>query len=347
MTSNTTLTADLDCSAYAGTALNVGANRITIDLGGHTIWGYTGADSYSGVDNSGYKKVVVKNGTIANYNYGVSLEAAIDTVVKKLTITGEAADTDATGVYQYRGVGNTIDHLKISGMYYGMYIYQAAETHVTNNHVTDAAYGAYFEYESNDVIQGNYVEYTYAGFYDDYSSHQLYKSNDANGSPGSGSYGFYLDCDDYGYVNAINNTTKGNSSYAFYFYYCYDDSHNTSGSTIRGNTANDNSGTAFYDYYSINSKWTSNTAKRNGEGFYLYYPGRVVFQYNVANANLDSGMYIDDNYGTGYGNFKNMSYNTANNNGGYGMYAAYGVPGGAGNKATGNGSQNCYNVRCN
>ena len=348
LTASTTLTADLDCSAYAGTALTLGKNGITLNLGGHTLWGPTGSDGYTGVDNDGHKNDVIKNGTIANFTYGVYLDAAIDSTVKNLTIAAEVADTSDYGVEQYGGVGNIIDHLTITDAYYGLYLYDAAETTVTSNHITGAGYGVYLEYESNDMLAGNYAEYSYAGFYDDYSSHQVYQGNNANGTPDSGTYGFYFDCDDYGWVKALNNTTKGNSSYGMYLYYCYDDNNQTKGSLVKGNTSNDNSGSGFGDYYSIHSLWTSNTAKRNGgDGFYMDYPGVDVFQYNVANRNSDDGIDIADNYGTGYGNFKNFSYNTANNNSSYGMTAAYGVPGGTGNAATGNGSQNCYNIRCN
>ena len=44
---NTTLTGDLDCSAYGGTALYMGKKGITLNLNGYTIWGFTGDDGYA------------------------------------------------------------------------------------------------------------------------------------------------------------------------------------------------------------------------------------------------------------------------------------------------------------
>ncbi len=46
---NKTLTADLDCSGYGGTALYMGKKGIVLNLNGHTIWGPTGDDNASGV----------------------------------------------------------------------------------------------------------------------------------------------------------------------------------------------------------------------------------------------------------------------------------------------------------
>ena len=349
LTSNTTLTADLDCSGYSGTALTLGAKGITLDLGGHTLWGPTGGqDNLTGVDTGGYNKVTVKHGTIANFTYAVYEDGSLDSTFKKLTITGDPADSDDYGFDMSYGVGNTITSNHISGVYYGLYLYGGADTTVSSNHITDAGYAMYAEYESDDHFTGNYAEYSYAGFYDDYGSHQTYKGNTANGGPGSGSYGFYLDCDDYGWVHFTNNVSKGNSSYGVYTYYCYDDTSPMDGSVITGNVSHNNGSYGFYDYYSHGTTWTYNTAKHNAsDGFYLDYPGKVVFQHNVASANDGSGIDVTDNYGTGYGNFKSLSYNKANNNGDYGMYASYGVPNTTGNVATGNSSQDCFNIRCN
>jgi len=346
LNTSTTLSADLDCSAYNGNGLTVGANGIVINLNGHTLWGYTGDDGYRGIDTNNHKNLTIRNGTIANWGAGVYLDASVNSVVKGLTITGEAADSDDQGVSESYGVGNTLNRLHISGMYEGLNLYGAAETLVTNNHMSDVEYGVYSEYDSNDRFVANTASYTYAGFYDDYSSHQTYRGNHANGG-GAGSYGFYIDCDDYGYTKAINNTATGNTADGFYFYYCYDDSNQANGSTFTGNVANDNTGGGFYDSFSVNSTWLHNTAKRNGsDGFALDYSGLVVFKYNVANRNSSDGIRITNNYGTGYGNFKDFSYNTANGND-FGMSADYGVPGGAGDVALNNTSGDCYNVRCN
>jgi parallel beta-helix repeat protein len=351
MTSRT-LTSDLDCSAYAGTAITFGKGNITFNLNGYTLWGFTGDDSYDAIDTNEKNRVVVRNGTIANADIGVYLDASAQAVVKGLTLTGEAADTDAEGIYQYGGSGNTIHNNDISGFQTGIYLENGANTWVTNNEISDVDDGVYSYYESVGHFIGNTItDYTDSGWEDYYSGHSVWKNNKANGTAGDSNYGFYLYCDEYGWIKVINNTATNNKNYGFYTYSCFD-YESGAGSTIRGNVANDNTdggsgGIGFYDYYSVNTTWTYNTAKRNGDdGFYADYPGATTWRYNVANRNGDSGFEFDNNYGSGYGAPDDFSWNTANRND-YGFYAGtYGVPG-HGNVARDNTTDNCYNFQCN
>jgi len=230
--------------------------------------------------------------------------------------------------------------------------YGSAENWQSGSDVTNSTYGIYSEYESNDHVSNNYFEYDYAGIYDDYSAHNVYTGNVANGDELGGSYGFYMDCDDYGYVKLINNETWGNDEgYGFYTYYCYDDNNYLAGSTITGNYSHDNvdGSYGFYDDYSINSTFSGNVSKRNDSyGFYLDYPN-IYFNNNIANKNGDDGIYASDNYGTGYGNFLSFMNNTANANEDYGIDADYGIANASGNMAHNNGNapDDCYNVDCN
>src|SRR5437867_4217274 len=83
---NTTLSADVDCSGYNGTALYMGKNGITLDLNKHTIWGFTGNDSRDGVDTNGYNMDTITNGTIANFGDDVYLYYSSNTKVTKLKL---------------------------------------------------------------------------------------------------------------------------------------------------------------------------------------------------------------------------------------------------------------------
>ncbi|HYI21308.1 MAG TPA: right-handed parallel beta-helix repeat-containing protein [Candidatus Limnocylindrales bacterium] len=344
LTTSTTLTADLDCSGYNGTALYMGHNGVVLNLNGHTIWGYTGDDSNSGVDTDGYDNTKVTNGTIANFGYGVYMVQSGSTKLTQLDIVGEAADTGDYGVYQDYGAGNRVANSDISGVQYGIYSQYASNLQVLNNTIDADYIGVETYYDSRDRFENNVVTADSYGFYDDYSGNLVYVGNRSNG----GDYGWYLDCSSYGKVTLKNNVANNNSDYGFYLYECYGS--NTSyapgtGSKITGNTANNN-GTGFYDYYSINSVWTSNVAHDNDDdGFYLEYPGGVDLTYNKANRNGDTGFELSENYSSGYYNVYRISWNTANQNS-YGFYAAYGAPG-KGNVANNNSSDNCYNVRCN
>ena len=346
LTSNTTLTADLDCSAYAGNALTMGHNSVVLDLNGHTIWGFTGADSYYAVYTNSYNHTVVKNGTLANDSYGVYIYHSNDTLVKNVETYGETADPSSSGVGNDYGSGNRVIGLNSHDVYYGYWSEDAANSQLLNSTISAAYYGVYTEYDSHDRFQGNTIKNSVYGFYDDYSGNNRYISNTAKNNSAEG---FYLDCDTYGVVTLMNNVAMNNGDEGFYLYYCYQTNGYApgSGSTISGNTASGNSSYGFFDEYSINAVWTGNTATNNdSEGFYMEYPGGDMMTGNKANGNSSDGFYFYDNYSSGYYNLYKFSNNTANNNDSYGFDADYGVPG-KGNTAHGNSSGNCYNVRCN
>jgi parallel beta-helix repeat protein len=353
--SNVTLTADMDCTASGTDGIIFGKKGLTLNLNGHTIWGPTGADSYSGVNTNDKKHVTVKNGTISDFGYaGLYLVQSVGGTFKNLTIHGDDDDSSPDGVYVYYGSSNVLNNLTIDNFYIGIDMYGSAHNWVTNNHITNSYYGIYDEYNSLDTFINNYAEYSYAGFYEDYSGGQTWKNNVANGDELGGYYGFYFDCYEYGIVTAIGNETWGNSNnYGFYVYECYDYyNSSTAPSLLRGNYSHDNPGEAygFYDYYSIRAVWENNVSKRNGSyGFYMDYPGFVVFRWNIANRNGDDGIYATDNYGSGYGNYASFVGNKANYNEDYGIDADYGISNASGNKAKGNGNapDNCYNVDCN
>jgi len=340
ITSNTTLSADMDCSGYAGDALSFGANKITLNLNGHTITGPAGYDGYSGIDTDGYKKGTITNGTIANYTYGVDLDSSNRMTVSKLTISGENDGSDS-GIYLYGGVSNVINKVTVTGVEDGLYLEDGASTQVTNNTVSATDDGLYAEYETADTISNNKFTADNA-VYDDYSQRQTYSNNTAVGT----TYGFYLDCDGYGKVTLSGNTANNTTSYGFYVYECYDDANYAggpgTGSQITGNTAN-NGDYGFYDYYGYNEVWKNNTANDNsGYGFYFEYSASAKATGNTALRN-DEGFYLEENYS--YENFYDFSSNTAKKNTDYGFYAEYGTPG-SGNVAKKNGT-NCYNVDCN
>ena len=341
LTSNTTLTADLDCSGYSGDALQLGANKITLNLNGHTIWGPAGADLFDGVDTEGHKGTTITNGTIKNYTYGVDIEASNHTTVSKLTIKGEL-DGDDYGVYLDGGVGNIFNKLTVSGVRVGMYLTDGANSQVTNSSLTGTDEGFYGTDETGDWISGNTFTADVA-VYDYESARQTYANNTAHGT----SYGFELPCNGYGKVTLTGNTANGASSYGFYLYECYGPEYSGNpgaGSHVTGNIANNGGDLGYYDYYSSNEVWKNNTANDNvGDGYSFDYPTNAQVTFNTALRNGANGFDISDNYS--YYNFVDFSSNTAKHNTSYGFYADYGAPG-SGNIGKKNGT-NCYNVDCN
>ena len=88
ITQDTTLDADLDCSGTGlRAALFIGADGITLDLGGHTI-----AASRSIIDD-GHDNVTIRNGTLANDD-GPLIEHASGTRLRNLRFEGISTGLD-------------------------------------------------------------------------------------------------------------------------------------------------------------------------------------------------------------------------------------------------------------
>ncbi len=344
LTSNTTLNADLDCSGYAGTALTLGKNGITLNLGGHTLTGVAGDDSYVAVYTE-YKNTTITNGTINDAGYGVEVAGTTGTTVSWLTINGDAAASTDYGVYVEYGANNKFAHLTTNGQYYGMELYQSASNAIKNNTFTADEYGVYSEYETRDSFSNNTAHAPY-GFYDDYGGGNSYSGNTASGGSETG---FYMDCDEYGHVTMTGNTANNNGGDGFYTSYCYVDPPGAQHySLIKGNTANGNGDSGFEDYYSVGATFTGNTANDNGDdGFYLDYPGDLHVTNNTAKHNSDSGIEMLDNYGVGYGSPASISGNVVKAND-YGIYASEGVPNGVchGNVVKNNTTSNIHGLVC-
>jgi hypothetical protein len=347
LTSNTSLSSDLDCSGYAGDALTIGKNGIKLDLKGHTITGFAGADSYNGVNTNGYNSITITNGKITGFDYDVYLEQSSNVKVSKLKLSGDNADTDDWGVYIYYGAGNTVDSVTINdgtGVTDGLYSDYSGGLMVTNSQVVNPATYGFETYEdTGDVFKKDKVSGsggTGYGFYDDYSYNNTYKNDMVSDTD----YGWYLDCDGYGNVTLKGNSIKNANSYGFYIYYCYNSyAGYMPTSLINGNSAANGSSYGFFDEYSIGATFSSNTANGNSSyGMYFDYPTGQYIQGNTANGNGGTGIDLVDNYS--YYNALDFSKNKGNNND-YGLYAAYGVPGKS-NSASGNATWDCFNVVC-
>jgi len=344
LTANTTLTADLDCSAYAGTALTLGKNSIKLNLGGHTLTGYAGDDSYVAVYTT-HKYTTITNGTITDAGYGIETDGAVGTTISSLTINGEAASafTDDFGIYIDAGASNAISHVTIDGPYYGIYLYESASNQISYSTLTADYIAEYAEYDGRDTISHTTTTAP-DGFYTDYSGGEVYQSDTANG----GEYGFYMDCDTYGPVTLTGNTANGNSEYGIYTYYCYVDPPNPpEPSLIKGNTTNSNV-YGLVDEYSIGATVTKNTAKHNVDGgFYLEYPAALQITKNLSEHNSGVGIELEDAYGSYYAP-KVISGNIVKFNTTYGIYADQGVVNGVchGNSVKHNTSGNYSGLVC-
>lgn len=112
ITESVTLTADL--GPCPGSGLIVGADGITIDLGGHTLFGSRPAElfvdepfSYGfGVMDAGYDNVTITNGTIERFTMGVGFRDGVSgTTISHLDIGWVLNGVDASVTFD-----NSISH---------------------------------------------------------------------------------------------------------------------------------------------------------------------------------------------------------------------------------------------
>ncbi|MFZ5807710.1 MAG: right-handed parallel beta-helix repeat-containing protein [Chloroflexota bacterium] len=83
ITENTILTEDLACPPDAQYAIVIGAPNITLDLGGHTISGYTPNTGVFAMDQEG---ITIRNGTIEGFFDGVFIIKSHRATMENLTV---------------------------------------------------------------------------------------------------------------------------------------------------------------------------------------------------------------------------------------------------------------------
>ena len=145
------LTADLDCSGYNGNGLTIGKDGVTVDLNGHTLTG-PGSNNYEGIANyePGYNNVVVKDGTVEAYQYGVDHEYT--TGAKILNVTGDNSYNDFYFAYSQNG---TIKGVRGSSPNYGIYLYENKNVNVLNSKLNNGGSGGYgvYDYYSRSTLK--------------------------------------------------------------------------------------------------------------------------------------------------------------------------------------------------
>jgi hypothetical protein len=108
------LSADLNCPT--GIGLAIGANKIVLDLGGHTI---TGNTSSNGIVVQNYALVTIKNGTVSGFYDDVALQNAPETVISGI----EARVAAQNGIVLTSSDLSTLTKVKVVGSQHnGIYI---------------------------------------------------------------------------------------------------------------------------------------------------------------------------------------------------------------------------------
>jgi hypothetical protein len=105
---DTTLDADLDCTLL-GRGLYIGAKKVTLDLGGFTIFGNPTTGTGVSVCCSPIKGVTIRNGTIDGFDLAIDSNGARDLTLTHLEFTGQT-DFSSTGVNLFDSSNVVIKH---------------------------------------------------------------------------------------------------------------------------------------------------------------------------------------------------------------------------------------------
>ena len=103
ITRDVTLEADLACQDHQD-GLIIGASEVTVDLGGHTIYGPGDSLGGAGIVNEGHRHVTIRNGAINGFFLGVHLLGASESTVEDLVLERIAV----SGISLYSASGNTV-----------------------------------------------------------------------------------------------------------------------------------------------------------------------------------------------------------------------------------------------
>jgi nitrous oxidase accessory protein NosD len=138
ITATTTLNGDLNCTGQNG--LIIGANSVTLNLNGHTIFGSNGVnDNTVGVTVNGTSDTV-KNGYIEGFAYGVNAFGTNDTVT-----TLQVNYTDQLGIYLAGVTDKATSDTAAENFNYGLYDFGSGDTiqsdHLLNNNFGLVTFG--------------------------------------------------------------------------------------------------------------------------------------------------------------------------------------------------------------
>jgi parallel beta-helix repeat protein len=370
----------IDCP---GDGLVIGADGITLDLNGHTI---DGVGLGVGVRNDGFDSVIITNGTVQEFDFGVQLNPGTAlNVVSSLTVqlnqdAGiQLSDAD-DGMPM---TGNTIRNNTIGGNETGIALINGTQgTLAFGNTVgINSDYSLHLVSTSGNVLEANLITGSsdVAVLLEDASSNTLIGntisdssdsavailagSNDnrieSNTLTGGGDAGIFIA--DSGGNELIANTVHNMIDTAVVL-------ENAHGNIVASNDLRFNAGGLQLSAATGNRLESNDVSGSTGTGIEIDDSFENVIIQNTANDNRAEGISIDAlaSPGTGNlldrnranGNSGNGIYvgqgghiiiaNTADNNHSWGIYAAAGNTDGRDNRAAGNSEPlQCFGVSCN
>lgn len=246
-----------------GGGLIVGAPGITIDLGGHRIDGTAGAGS-AGIDNAaGHAGVVIRNGIVQQFEYGVLLENAS---------------------------GNTVTQLHVLGAVHGIRLVSSSDNAVSAVVATgnDLGIALFASSDRNTLARNDASGNSTDGFYQEASIENVFLRNRASAN---GAYGFEL----FGLEGGIlkRNVASGNGIDGIIL------DGMSSGNLVKGNRASGNDLNGIEVVDGPGNVLVGNTVQENGEHGILSETGTVTLTRNRASGNGFLGGGPGDDVGLG------------------------------------------------
>jgi parallel beta-helix repeat protein len=301
---------DSDLVNCPGDGLVVGADDITIDLGGHTISGGPGGGA--GInDHFQHDRIVVENGTITGFFDNVLLEQSNDSVLRRLSLSSLY-----NGLHLVDSSQNTIEKNSLSGMSRGRAIMLEGESdrnRVEKNSTSGANVSISLEATGSSSLK--------------IPDNNLVQKNDVRSS----GFGIFL-------ARAILDRVEKNTLVDNVFSVFVEASYLNAierNDVLRG-------GIGIQLMQSNDNRLSGNRVQEElSSGIYVFRDSpRTIVEGNTTNHNADDGIHVDAPSTT-------LTGNVANDNGDLGIEAVPGVTDGGGNRAKGNGNPaQCVNVAC-
>jgi large repetitive protein len=356
--------------------LVIGADNITLDLNGHTI---DGKGLGVGVRNDGFDGVTIKNGTVADFDHGVQLNAG----TRSNLVETVAADYNEIAGFQVSGDTNTIRNSTALFNGHGVVLVDGATGNVVlgNVVVDNSKEGLRVQGSNGNRLESNQVTGSSDGdiLLTEADSNVLLRNTVEGGGDGginveAGSDSNRLEANTSSWNGdaGINvSESHGNELIANTLHRNADSGIvmvNSSGTLVRGNDLRFNpAGVEMLS--SSGNRLESNIASENhGRGMEIGGDSlNNVLLGNTASANSGQGIYLDNEAPSGDGNLLDgntgsgnsgngihvakgghtIARNTVNDNSGWGIYTAAGNADGGGNRASGNSEPGqCFGVVC-
>jgi parallel beta-helix repeat protein len=136
------LTADL---TFDGSGIIIGADKITLDLGGHTLTGPgkgpwiwpEPALSSVGIQLTDRKGITIRNGQVKEFSTGLLIETSEGIVVQDIT-----SSLNHYGIYLWNSDNNILRENNVTSNIYGLHLMGSRENRIVKNHMFDNHYNS-------------------------------------------------------------------------------------------------------------------------------------------------------------------------------------------------------------